>query len=275
MRTRIIALVAALGLWGALSAAPAGAVGNSDGPTPEQAAEARTFIVNNAIFVLFHEAGHMLISEFALPVLGREEDAVDALSAILMLESDTDEFDQAIQDAADGWLLLDDSKEVFVESEFLDTHALDRQRAYQILCMMTGADAEYFKVFADSMDFPQSRREECVVEYERTKASWASLLEPHLARKGKVANFDIRYEPAGEEALQMFADVLQEAKVLEIVAESFSGTYAFNDGITLAAKSCGEPNAYWHPQERQLTLCYELAVQHVSLIDGYFKNQKK
>ncbi|MFY8102162.1 MAG: DUF4344 domain-containing metallopeptidase, partial [Allorhizobium sp.] len=43
--------------------------------TEEQVQEGQQFVINNAIFILFHEAGHMLVSEFNLPVLGREEDA--------------------------------------------------------------------------------------------------------------------------------------------------------------------------------------------------------
>ena len=37
-------------------------------------------------FVLFHEVGHALVDQWDLPVLGREEDAVDAFSTIFMTE---------------------------------------------------------------------------------------------------------------------------------------------------------------------------------------------
>lgn len=244
-------------------------------PTPEQIEEARTFVVNNAIFTLFHEAGHMLIAEFGLPVLGREEDAVDALSSILLLEADSEELDVAIQDAADAWFLSDEAKDRdLTDTDFLDTHALDRQRAYQIVCMMTGADPEFFKQFADSIDFPQSRREECAFEYERTKNSWFGLLEPHYAGDGPGSNMTVSYEPTGDENMDFFADVLKEAGVLENIAQSVGAKYKFDDGIKLTAKSCGVPNAFWDPQAREITYCYELAVEHIVLIDGYFKRDQ-
>lgn len=274
MRGHFTRLIAGLAVSAALAAGMTTARAEDTQPTPEQIEEARTFTVNNAIFILFHEAGHMLISEFGLPVLGREEDAVDALSSILMLESDSDEFDKAIQDSADGWFLLDESKEEIGDSDFLDTHALDRQRAYQIVCMMTGADAEYFKKFADSLDFPDSRREECAYEYERTKQSWFGLLQPHLRESGK-AKITVSYQPAGDEALQPFADILKEAQVLEVVADSFSEIYKLDDGIRFTGKACGEPNAYWHPEEREITFCYEMALQHVVLIDGFFERERQ
>ena len=37
-------------------------------------------------FVLFHEVGHALVDQWDLPVLGREEDAVDAFSTIFMTD---------------------------------------------------------------------------------------------------------------------------------------------------------------------------------------------
>ena len=37
-------------------------------------------------FVLFHEVGHALVDQWNIPVLGREEDAVDAFSTIFMTE---------------------------------------------------------------------------------------------------------------------------------------------------------------------------------------------
>ncbi|MCM2397527.1 DUF4344 domain-containing metallopeptidase [Rhizobium sp. S95] len=243
--------------------------------TEKQLDEARTFMVNNAIFTLFHEAGHMLISEFGLPVLGREEDAVDALSSILLLEADVEELDVAMQDAADGWFLSDEAREEDLnETDFLDTHGLDRQRAYAIVCMMVGADAKYFENFADSLDFPRERREECEGEYQHAKDSWFSLLEPHQAEEGKGKPLNVSYEPADNPDVQIFADMLKEASVLELVSEGIGTSYKFDDGIKLTAKSCGVVNAFWNPQAREITYCYELAVQHLMLIDGYFKREK-
>ncbi|GLR22789.1 hypothetical protein GCM10007920_25770 [Ciceribacter naphthalenivorans] len=270
------ALWAALALLGGTLAMVSSARAEDESrPTPEQIEEARVFVVNNAIFTLFHEAGHMLISEFGLPVLGREEDAVDALSSILLLEADDEALDVAIQDAADGWFLSDESKERdLTDTDLLDTHALDRQRAYQIVCMMTGADPEFFKEFADSIEFPESRREECAAEYERAKASWFGLLEPHYISQGPASSMTVIYEPTGDETMDFFANLLKEAGVLENVAQSVGAKYRFNDGIKLTAKSCGVANAFWDPQAREITYCYELAVDHIVLIDDYFKRDQ-
>jgi len=44
------------------------------------------FVTGNTLFVLGHEAGHALISEMGIAVLGREEDAADVFSALVALQ---------------------------------------------------------------------------------------------------------------------------------------------------------------------------------------------
>lgn len=241
--------------------------------TAEQIEEGQRFVVNNAIFILFHEAGHMLVSEFNLPVLGREEDAVDALSSVLLLGAEDEELYTTMQDAADGWFLLDESKEDGPqEDDFMGTHGLDRQRAYAIVCMMTGANAEFFKEFADSMEFPEERRQECVFEYQKARDSWMSLLAANM-KEGAKTKFEVTYEPAGNEDLQGFADLLKSAKVLETIATVFAEGYGLKDGIKLTGKACGTENAFWYAGDREITYCYEMAAFHAGLISNWFENQ--
>ncbi|THV25875.1 hypothetical protein FAA97_04240 [Peteryoungia ipomoeae] len=241
--------------------------------SPEQVEEGQKFVINNAIFILFHEAGHMLVSELGLPVLGREEDAVDALSSVLLLGAEDEELYTTMQDSADGWFLLDEAKEDGPqEDDFMGTHGLDRQRAYSIVCMMTGANAEFFKEFADSLDFPQARREECVHEYQRTRDSWMSLLGANM-KDGQKTKFTVTYEPAGNDDLQGFAELLKSAGALETIATVFGEGYDLADGIKLTGKTCGTENAFWNPADREITYCYEMAAFHAGLISTWFEKQ--
>ncbi|MDH4441856.1 MAG: DUF4344 domain-containing metallopeptidase [Rhizobium sp.] len=240
--------------------------------TAEQIAEGQKFIVNNALFILFHESGHMLVSELGLPVLGREEDAVDGLSGVMLLESVEDEFKAAMQDAADGWFLIDEAKgEGPQESDFIDTHGLDRQRAYSLVCMMSGADPDYFKTFIDSIQFPAERREECGGEYAKIRDSWFGLLEQHQDEQ-KTSKFTVTYEPANNADLQPFADLLQEAQVLEAIEATYGEGYDIPDGIKVTGKTCGTENAFWHEGSREITYCYEMAAYHAALMVNYFTN---
>jgi hypothetical protein len=46
--------------------------------------------------------------------------------------------------------------------------------------------------------------------------------------------------------------------MLEAVRETVLYPFVLPKKITIEAKSCGEPNAYWDPGSTTLTLCYEL-----------------
>lgn len=256
--------------------APAGAAGAADEPDLEKLSEKQLeemveFVVGNSLFILYHEAGHMLVSEFELPVLGREEDAVDALSSILMLEADDETSDNAIMDAADGWFLSGEATAAAEEEEvFWGAHGIDEQRAWAIVCLMAGHNYDDFSTFIDSIEFPEDRREECKEEYRQKRNAWFSLLNPHKAKPGGKTRFTITYEDVKDEDLKLYADMVREADMLSIIKETFSGLYAIKDGIKLTAKSCGEANAYWSPDDREITFCYEFAQFYGKLVANYF-----
>lgn len=263
-------------LAGGLSAVPAEAKRVKDEVDlsrldDKQIEEAVEFVVGNAIFVMFHEGGHMLISELDLPVLGREEDAVDALSSIMLLEARDDTLDKAMTDATDGWFLAGDKAEATgSEPAFWDSHGLDRQRAYQMVCMMVGHDADGFKEYADSIDFPASRREECVAEYERTRTSWISLLAPHMVEEGEASSsIAVSYRRTSDPDLALYADWLKSGEILEAMAGALGEIYRLEGGIKLIARSCGEPNAFWNAGTREMTYCYELARHHMLLVSEW------
>src|SRR5881392_518816 len=50
---------------------------NLKGLSEQQRLDRVEFVIGNTQFALLHEIGHVLIADFKLPVLGREEDAAD------------------------------------------------------------------------------------------------------------------------------------------------------------------------------------------------------
>ncbi|MCL6707555.1 DUF4344 domain-containing metallopeptidase [Pseudomonas sp. R2.Fl] len=245
-----------------LSAAPAGAV-EAEPPelyaeiTEEQAEEADQFALNIAIATVFHEAGHMLVSEFSLPVLGKEEDAVDGLATVILLEAEDEDLNVVVEDWANIWFLTAGAAEEGADLAFWDGHGLDEQRAYSTICGMVGKDPDRFAGFADSVDFPAYRTEQCAYEYQSLVASWGTVLAPHEAGEGDATDFTIEYKPTSNPQLAYFRAMIVEAELLEMVQQVFSGTYKLEDGIRLTAMECGVANAFWSPGEREMTLCYE------------------
>ncbi|MBV2186012.1 MAG: DUF4344 domain-containing metallopeptidase [Rhizobium sp.] len=253
---------AAAALASFMAAAPALAVEPAppklyDELTEEQATEADQFALNNAIATVFHEAGHMLVSEFSLPVLGKEEDAVDGLAVLLLLEAEDEDFNSAVEDWANVWFLSAGAKEDEEDMAVWDSHGLDEQRAYSTVCLMVGKDPKRFHDFAESIDYPEYRAEECLGEYQSQLQGWEKVLKPHEAGKNDKTEFKITYAPTKDPQLAYLREMIKNAGVMEMVAAAFSGSYKLKDGIKLTATECGVANAFWSADDREMTLCYE------------------
>jgi hypothetical protein len=83
----------------------------------------------------------------------------------------------------------------------------------------------------------------------------------------------VTYEPAGNEDLQGFADLLKSAGALETIATVFGEGYNLKDGIKITGKTCGTENAFWYAGDREITYCYEMAAFHAGLIANWFESQ--
>jgi putative metallopeptidase DUF4344 len=126
-------------------------------------------------FVLFHEIGHALVNLWHIPVLGREEDAVDAFSTIFMTEVVKD--GRIALWGADFFNAVSSGKK-YGPVEFADEHSLDPQRAYSIACWVYGSSPKAFGYLARIV--PQERLARCPTEYRQLKEAWFEFLRPHL-----------------------------------------------------------------------------------------------
>jgi hypothetical protein len=226
--------------------------------TEEEQEEVDAFVMGNAAFFLLHEFGHALISELDLPVLGREEDAVDALATVLLVpEEDNPEDDQIIIDAMDGWFMSADTLDE-EELALWDEHGLDGQRAYQMACLIYGSNPEAFTDLADAVDLPEERRETCRDEWARTEASWYQILAPHVIDDGEAGAKIKVVHRRSKGSLGEVAALLKETEVLEAFATDVMGLFRLPRPITVVAMSCGEANAYWDPDTAEMVICHEL-----------------
>ena len=252
MRTILAAFVAVL-------CAMTPVMAQDDVYTEAEYVDAMRFAMGDAVYSVYHEVGHMMVGEFALPVLGKEEDAADSLAVILLLNDDEDENSyQSLVDAADGWYFAAQKTAIsgMADLSFYDEHSLGIQRAYAMACLMIGKDQEWFKDTADFYAIDQDRRDSCAYTYEQSLAAWNTVLEPHLTTGKPSAAIDVIYDDAGP--YQEFADALEERQILEHAAELITETYNLPRPIVFRATQCGEANAYWSPSG-ELTYCYEMA----------------
>jgi hypothetical protein len=223
-------------------------------------AESMDFAMHDALYTMYHEVGHMLVGELGLPVLGKEEDAADALATIWLLTDETDDDSwNALIDAADGWYFnaVQSTGSGVEDFSYYDDHSLDIQRAYAMVCMMVGAEPEAFGETADIYEIDADQQEACSQTYEQAVTSWDALLEPHLVDGEPGAEIEVVYEDAGE--YEVFAEELKARGILEHAAKLVMDWYVLPEPITFRATQCGEANAYFYPGEREIIYCYELA----------------
>lgn len=223
--------------------------------------DAMTFVVNNTLHVLFHEFGHLLVDQYDLPVLGKEEDAVDMLATLMLIEDDLPQSDMALVDAVDGWLYSERVQPArgYANSDFYGEHSLDIQRSFTIACLMVGSDYTKYSGFATRIGLSDGRQKSCEEDFGLARRSWNQVLAPYLRNGGNAgARVSFAYRTAEPEHATI-ARALRNQSVLERTAQRIIGEYVLPNPVFMTAESCGEVNAFYDPNARQVILCYEWA----------------
>ncbi len=129
-------------------------------------------------FIVAHEMGHALVHELAIPVTGREEDAVDGFAAYLL--ADNPKFGPST--ALSAALFFDAYRQLrgkLKDADFADEHSILEQRIYQFLCWVYGSDPAQFRSLVGRGGLPRARAVRCGDEWAQLKRSWDVLLAPH------------------------------------------------------------------------------------------------
>jgi Putative metallopeptidase len=151
-------------------------------PDAKNEAELDAAVEGAATFVFFHELGHALVHVLDLPVTGKEEDAVDQLSTLLLADG-SDEGEQSVLTAARWFLLEHQQNDTDIEKlAFWDEHSLEAQRFYNIVCWLYGHDEKRYAGLVKTGLLPEERAARCAGEFQQLEKSWSRLLEPHLKK---------------------------------------------------------------------------------------------
>ncbi|WP_240233097.1 DUF4344 domain-containing metallopeptidase [Devosia lacusdianchii] len=233
--------------------------------TKSQRAEIRRFAYNNSLFVLYHEVAHLLFHQLELPILGKEEDAADNMATWILLNKRTEATDKALADAAQGWVLsgiaYDSGGE---ESDYAASHSLDKQRAYQIVCLMVGSDDAAFRPIANEYRMDSDRQETCAWDYETVDRSLKGLLGGRNNKAGQGTDVTVTYHDAGGR-LKAAADAFKSSGVFDQVADELRQNYSLREPVQFNAKRCGEANAFYDPETVEVIFCYELMQDYMDL----------
>lgn len=138
----------------------------------------------------FHELGHSLVDAWKVPITGREEDAVDQLSTLVLIEA-TEGGEQMALDGALAFKLYADlasgEKKIY-----WDEHSLDEQRFFDTICLVYGHDDEKFAYLVDNGTLPEERASLCRQDYDRVNGAWRQLLAPYLKPAQSRAKLKLR-----------------------------------------------------------------------------------
>jgi hypothetical protein len=130
-------------------------------------------------FVLLHEIGHAVVDLLALPITGREEDAVDQFAVWLLLDAGDS---TAVLSAASVF-----GQAVSGEADVAAAHSLDPQRYFNMLCWVYGRDPEWRLSLVEDWLLPASRALACEAEYAQLGRSWSRLLAAHRPQPASAA----------------------------------------------------------------------------------------
>lgn len=137
--------------------------------------ELGSHMLGGIFFIFFHEFGHALIGECGIPATGREEDAVDEFSALLLAES---EFGQNAMVSAAAYFNAtanDPSPQAY-----FDEHSLNQQRVSTIMTILYASNPQNFGGLCQQLGIPERTLARAQNDFPKKRKAWETLLKPHL-----------------------------------------------------------------------------------------------
>ncbi|HEY3570646.1 MAG TPA: DUF4344 domain-containing metallopeptidase [Thermoanaerobaculia bacterium] len=146
------------------------------------ASQAGNAVAAASLFMVFHEAGHALISLYQLPVAGHEEEAADQIATLILLGSGKEGGTTAVDSTS---TLLAQEKNAAVRARlarlpFWSGHGFNEARLTDILCWVYGRDPQAFQELVGDGTLPAARAQGCAAEYEKVAKTWDQPLAPYL-----------------------------------------------------------------------------------------------
>lgn len=245
-------ILATTALIGALWAAPAAAqqTANADEWTEDQA-----FVASNLIHIMLHEIGHAVVDQFALPVIGQEEDAADSFATLEVIAIYPDHVD-ILLDSAEAMLIMHDlTIEDGAPFDYFGVHDLDIQRGLRIICHAVGLDPERFDDAARWVDMDRDQQLACEDEADIALDGWDVLLEPYLRADGDAGpQPTVTFNDSDYPQLRAF---FEQSGIMQDLAGYVAETFRWPQVPKITASDCNEANAFYDPETVEIVMCYE------------------
>jgi hypothetical protein len=146
--------------------------------------------VGQSLNVFLHEAGHALFRLLKVPLLGREEDAADQLSAYYLLQLPKNRKRALILGSAYAFasqLKIRRPRDLYRprlrlerHKSFADEHGTPAQRLFNVLCLAYGSDKMLFADLVVKEFLPKERAKICEEEYHQVDFAYRKLIAPQV-----------------------------------------------------------------------------------------------
>ncbi len=239
----------------------------------ERQLDERDWVLGNVLTFMLHEVGHGLVALWALPVLGREEDAVDSFAVTYLLDTiaqdkslgpeKIEQLDDALFVAAGAWLAFAEESDVEDVSLYADEHSLDMQRFFAHMCLLVGREPDVygswlddFQIDADTLDVERCE-ETALLQAE----DWRYLLEVERDESWKDQGrrgLTVVIERGKTKAHRRFEGWLKDWPWLGYFEQRLESDLKLPEPLTLRFGACDEANAYYDHEAREVVICYEL-----------------
>jgi hypothetical protein len=104
-----------------------------------------------------------------------------------------------------------------------------------------------------------------------------SAAAPTLRQKAKIqdkGDFKVVYYKVKNKEYAQWQKELQEEKVLEEIVADLNQTFALPADIYVNFSECGEVNAFYDPETRKLSMCYELLENYYEIFAKHEKSEE-
>lgn len=89
--------------------------------------------------------------------------------------------------------------------------------------------------------------------------------DPETTEAEDTGDFVVRYESTENEDYREMEAILKETRLLEDTVQELNGVFALPAEVPVVLRECGEVNAFYDPEAREISLCYELVEYYAGM----------
>lgn len=105
-----------------------------------------------------------------------------------------------------------------------------------------------------SMEPAATEEESAAAPVKRARPA-AAPAAPEMRDTG---DFQVRYGKVRDAGYREWQEAFQESRLLEDTVEELNGVFSLPADVPVVLRECGEVNAFYDPENREISLCYEM-----------------